>query len=107
MLKFRITLRRYYNDHAERKSEFPSSLFFPSLDDNLGKFREIGEDRILEVALSEKFVKEVRYNYGQKDSAVAIKAFIQHQLGHGSSVQTWTSMYGEFSCTDVRQIDTE
>ena len=86
---------------------FIAVFFFPSLDNNLGRFKEIGEDRILEVALSEKFVKEVRYNYGQKDSAVAIKAFIQHQLGHGSSVQTWTSMYGEFSCTDVRQIDTE
>lgn len=77
-------------------------MFFSYIDGGLGKFGEIGEDRILEVTLPKKSVKKMKNDYGRSGSADAVREFIMHQLGHGDS--SWRSMYGNFGCAEVKLI---
>jgi len=100
-MHFRITLIRYYD---EPKNKLPSRLFFPAATDNIGEFMEMGEARILDVTLSDETVEKLKRSYIQSDPTAAIKALVTHQLGIGSSVQGWTTVYGRFGCTDVVQI---
>ena len=101
MIRFLVTLERL---HREPRHEVPSTVLLPyNIDDDPGKVREIGEALILEVILSEHTIEKLKHDYMQSDGCVAIKNYIEHQLGYGNSVQSWISMYGKFVTAKVVQ----
>ena len=94
IIRFLVTLERL---HREPRHEVPSTVLLPyNIDDDPGKVREIGEALILEVILSEHTVEKLKHDYMESDGCLAIKNYIEHQLGYGNSVENWISMYGRF-----------
>ncbi|MEK7074957.1 MAG: hypothetical protein AAB968_04280 [Patescibacteria group bacterium] len=94
MIRFLVTLERF---HGEPGPEFTSTVLLPYyIDDDPGKVQEIGKALILEVTLSEHTVEKLKHDYMESDGCLAIKNYIEHQLGYGNSVENWISMYGRF-----------
>lgn len=98
MLKFRITLRRYFDTSV---SKGPIRLFFSSQQDT--EVVEVGEDRILDITLSQDDVAKLKNDSMQSDGIVAIENFITHQLGYGSSWHSW-DIYNHFVVSNIRQL---
>lgn len=103
MLRFRIILRKY-RDTPSRISRFPATLFFPCTQGTDGEFVEVGEDRIFEVTLPIDDVAKLQHDYMQPNAADAVKDFISHQVGYGSSWPSWISAYNHFVVTEVKQL---
>jgi hypothetical protein len=110
MLRFRVTLRRYF-DASRRISRGPINLFFPCRQDIRSELVEVGETRILEFALSEDDVAQLQHDYRQSNGSDAVKSFVNHQLTCGDSCininHHWSDIYDYFVVASVQQLHGE
>lgn len=103
MLRFKIILRRYLDPSTYSRGRI--QLFFPCKQDAIGELVEVGETRILEVALSEDDVAQLQHDYTQCDRSDAVKSFVSQQLrGDGSKHGCWMGVYNRFMVESVQQL---
>ena len=103
MLRFRITLRRYF-DASKRISIGETTLFFPCRQHSGCELVEVGETRILEFALPEDDVVQLQHDYQQSNGADAVKSFVNNQLRLGGLYKSWLHTYNNFVIASVQQL---